>query len=145
MSSDRPGQADPPPAGVTSGWPRRLFFVGEASVPDLPLPVALRAAAVSSLVGTLSGLVVMVVAVALGWDNDIAGVTALGAFGLPRVRRGYRLRVVVALTVTAAGCLVAGVLLTGPLPAPWDLFLPLAFALTAGSQAGTAAAYLGRT
>ncbi|MET7710380.1 hypothetical protein [Micromonospora sp. NPDC005413] len=44
--------------------------------------------------------------------------------------------------VTAAACLVVGVVVEDGLRAPWDLFLPLAVALSVGSLAGTAAAYL---
>ncbi|MCG5472021.1 hypothetical protein LADH09A_006056 [Micromonospora sp. LAH09] len=44
--------------------------------------------------------------------------------------------------VTAAAFLVVGFVLEDGLRAPWDLFFPLAFALSAGSLAGTAAAYL---
>ena len=69
---------------------------------------------------------------------------ALGAFGMPRIRRGYRLRASLALTVTTAGCLVAGIFVDRWLPAPWDLFFPLALALTIGSLAGTAVAYVPR-
>jgi ABC-type Mn2+/Zn2+ transport system permease subunit len=42
------------------------------------------------------------------------------------------------------GLLVGVPLLGDRLPEPWDMFVPFAFALAVGSQAGTAAAYLRR-
>jgi hypothetical protein len=103
----------------------------------------LRDAASSSLVGVLVGVVMVLTARGLGWDDDLpANVAALASFGMPRIRPGYRLRAVLASTVTAAGCLVAGILLGRWLPAPWDSFFALAFTLSVSSLAGTAAAYV---
>nr|MDT0662332.1 hypothetical protein [Micromonospora sp. DSM 115978] len=120
----------------------RLFFNGESGIPDPPLATALRATAFSSLFGVLAGVVIVLVAVVIGWDDPTVGVAALGAFGMPRIRRGYRLRAALAFAIITAGCLVAGVVFDRWLPTPWDLFLPLALALTIGSLAGTAVTYL---
>ncbi|MEV6695384.1 hypothetical protein AB0M35_28350 [Micromonospora sp. NPDC051196] len=121
----------------------RLVFTGESGIPDPPLATALRAATFSSLIGIGVGVVIALTAVAIGWD-DTAGVAALGAFGMSRIRRKYRLRAALALTITTAGCLVAGIILDRWLPAPWDLFIPLALALTIGTLAGTAVTYIPR-
>ena len=148
MAADAPGQPKPPPAdSVARGWSHdragSLVFTGKSGIPDSPLSAALRSTACSSLVGFLIGLVIVPAAVTFGWDE--ASAAALTTYGMPQIRRGYRLRAVLAFTVTTAACLVAGILLLGDwLPEPWDFFLPLAFALTVGSLAGTAAAYLGR-
>lgn len=137
-----PSGADPIAPGSADNWAGRPVSTGESGVPGPPLVTALRRVASSSLAGALIGAVIVLTAGLLGWDNEGVGMAAIGAFGMPRIRRGYRLRAGLALTVTAAGCLVAGVLLVRGLPAPWDVFLPLAFALAVGSAAGTAAAYL---
>lgn len=129
---------------VVPGWTYdgagRLTFVEGSGIPDPPLVTALCASAYSSLVGVLvSGAIVL--AIGIWWDNPDVGVAALGAYGMPRVRRGYRLRAALAFAVTTAGCLVTGVVVDRWLPAPWDFFVPLALALAIGSLAGTAATY----
>ncbi|WP_130335384.1 hypothetical protein [Micromonospora kangleipakensis] len=104
MAVDGPGQPKPASAdSVVRGWANdragRLVFTGESGIPDPPLAAALRNVACSALVGVLVGVVIVLTAVGLGWDED-AGVAALAAFGMPRIRRGYRLRAVLAFTVT---------------------------------------------
>ncbi|MEV0156277.1 hypothetical protein AB0H57_21465 [Micromonospora sp. NPDC050686] len=147
MAADGSERSDRSRAGsVVPGWSYdrvgRLVFTGESGIPDAPLATALRAAISSSLVGVLVGVVVVFTAVGIGWEEPAIGVAALGALGMPPVRRGYRLRAALALTVTAVGCLVAGIFLDRWLASPWDFFVPLALALTIGSLAGTAVAYL---
>ena len=147
MAADGPGRPEPSRAGsVVGGWASdragRLVFTGDSGIPDPPLAAALRHVAFSALVGILVGVVIVLTAAALGWDDPSVGVAGLAAFGMPRIRPGHRLRAVLALAVATAGCLVAGILLGRWLPAPWDFFVPLALALTVGSLAGTAAAYV---
>lgn len=87
------------------------------------------------------GLVICLAAASFGWA-EYAGVAALAAAGIPRVRRGFRRRVTSTFLVATAACLVVGIVVGGALPAPWDLFFPLALALSVGSLAGTTAAYV---
>ncbi len=146
MEADSAEHREPQPAGsAVPGWTYgragRLIFTGESGIPDPPLPRALRSTACDSLLGVVVGLVVCLTAVSFG-SAEHAGIAALAAAGIPQVRRGYRLRVTSILLVTAAACLVGGLALGGGLRAPWDLFFPLAFALSVGSLAGTTAAYL---
>ena len=149
MAADGPAEPQRSHAGpVVPDWAYdragRLVFTGESGIPDPPLATALRGAAFSSLMGVLVGVVVVLAAGGIGWTDPVVGVAALGALGMPPIRRGYRLRAVLALSVTTAGCLVAGVLLGRSLPMPWHLFFPLAVALAIGSLTGTAAAYVPR-
>lgn len=127
--------------GWTYGRAGRLIFTGESGIPDPPLSRALRSTACDSLLGVIVGLVICLTAVGFGWAEH-AGIAALAATGTPQVRRGYRLRVTFFFLVTTAACLVVGIVLEDGLRAPWDLFLPLVFALSVGSLAGTTAAYL---
>ncbi|GAA0367294.1 hypothetical protein GCM10009541_07110 [Micromonospora gifhornensis] len=146
MEADAARHREPQHAGAavpgwTYGRAGRLVFTGESGIPDPPLSRALRSTACDSLLGTIVGVVVCLMAVSVGWA-EYAGVAALAATGIPRVRRGYRRRVTSGFLVATAACLVVGIVLGGGLPAPWDLFFPLAFALSVGSLAGTTAAYL---
>ncbi|MEU7753746.1 hypothetical protein [Micromonospora sp. NPDC049171] len=144
MGAEAAGQRESQPAAVpgwTYGRAGRLIFTEESGIPDPPLSRALRSTAGDSLFGVVVGLVICLAAVGFGWAEH-AGTAALAAAGTPRVRRGYRLRVTIFFLVTAAACLVVGVVVEDGLRAPWDLFLPLAVALSVGSLAGTAAAYL---
>jgi hypothetical protein len=112
-------------------------------VPGLPLSVALRRAARWSLIGFILGAVVTSAALALGWAEDVDGVAAIATYGMPPIRRGHRLRAMLAFAITTGACLVGGVVLLGHrIPSPWDLFIPAALAIAVGSQLGTAAAYL---
>ncbi|GIJ34484.1 hypothetical protein Vse01_36320 [Micromonospora sediminimaris] len=146
MEADAAKHRESQPAGsAVPGWTYGrgglLIFTGESGIPDPPLPGALRGTVCNSLVGTTVGLVICLTAVGFGWAEH-AGVAALAATGIPQVRRGYRLRVALLFLVTTAACLVVGIVVGGGLRAPWDLFFPLAFALSVGSLAGTTAAYL---
>ncbi|TCB88285.1 hypothetical protein E0H26_28535 [Micromonospora zingiberis] len=144
--TDAAGQRESQPAGsVVQGWTYgragRLIFSGESGLPEPPLSRALRSTACDSLLGVIVGLVICLVAVGFGWAEH-AGVAGLAATGTPRVRRGYRLRMAFFFVVAAVACLVIGIVVTGGLRAPWDVFLPLVVALSLGSLAGTTAAYL---
>ncbi|MGW4461977.1 hypothetical protein [Micromonospora sp. NPDC004704] len=150
MSVDAPGPSDP---GRATESPHRwvydsrgaLVYDHEPGLPDGPLPDALRAAAHSSLVGVLLGVLILVVADIFGINEFVGLAAAAAANGLDQVRRGHRLRAFFAYAITVVVCVVPGVWLLGTwLPEPWRSFVPFAVALVIGSQVATVALYLRR-
>jgi hypothetical protein len=136
--------AAPPEPTWTWGGYGVLIFPPDSGVPDVPLRWALRSAGQSSAIGLVVGAVALTAAIAVGWGDE-ALPFALGAIGVPTVKAGHRLAVMVGSVVAAVPCVLILWAAAERWPAgPWGGFIGFGLTLAISSQAGTAAAYLRR-